>query len=80
MGEDFTVAKVMDLKGLACPMPVVKVSKGIKEVEIGQVIEAHTTDPGALTDFPAWANTSGNEILKTDQQDDVIKFFIARRS
>jgi len=78
MSEDFSVAKVMDLKGLACPMPVVKVSKGIKEVEIGQVIEAITTDPGSLTDFPAWAKTSGNEILKTDQESDVIKFYIKR--
>lgn len=80
MSDDIEVTKVLDLKGLACPMPVVKVSKGIKEVEVGQVIEAHTTDPGALTDFPAWAKTSGNEILKTDQSDDVIKFYIARRS
>ena len=78
MSEDFSVVKVMDLKGLACPMPVVKVSKGIKEVEIGQVIEAITTDPGSLTDFPAWAKTSGNEILKTDQESDVIKFYIKR--
>ena len=78
MAEEFTVAKVMDLKGLACPMPVVKVSKGIKEVGMGEVIEAITTDPGSLTDFPAWAKTSGNEIIKTDQQSDVIKFYIKR--
>ena len=32
MSDDVQVAKVLDLKGLACPMPVVKVSKGIKEV------------------------------------------------
>ncbi len=79
MSEEFEVAKVLDLKGLACPMPVVKVSKGIKEVAVGQVIEALTTDPGSLTDFPAWAKTSGNEILKTDQDGDVIRFYIARR-
>jgi tRNA 2-thiouridine synthesizing protein A len=78
MSNEIQVAKVFDLKGLACPMPVVKVSKGIKEVEVGQVIEAHTTDPGALTDFPAWAKTSGNEIVKTDQQDKLIKFYIKR--
>jgi TusA-related sulfurtransferase len=71
MTEDIKVDKVMDLKGLPCPMPVVKVSKGIKEVEIGQVIEAHSTDPGALTDFPAWARTSGNEILKTEQEGEI---------
>jgi tRNA 2-thiouridine synthesizing protein A len=79
MSADIKVDKVMDLKGMPCPMPVVKVSKGIKEIEIGQVIEAHTTDPGALADFPAWARTSGNEILKTDQTGDVIKFYIKRK-
>ena len=78
MTEEITVEKVMDLKGLPCPMPVVKVSKGIKEVEVGQVIEAHSTDPGSMTDFPAWARTSGNEILKTEEDGDVIKFSIKR--
>ena len=78
MSEDFKVEKTMDLKGLPCPMPVVKVSKGIKDVDVGQVIEAVTTDPGALADFPAWAKTSGNEILKTDSEGGVIKFYIKR--
>ncbi|MBW1698373.1 MAG: sulfurtransferase TusA family protein [Deltaproteobacteria bacterium] len=78
MSEEIRVEKVLDLKGLACPMPVVKVSKGIKEVEVGQVIEAQTTDPGSLTDFPAWARTTGNDILKTEQDGEVIKFFIKR--
>ncbi|HUT70093.1 MAG TPA: sulfurtransferase TusA family protein [Desulfatiglandales bacterium] len=80
MSEEITVDKVMDLKGLACPMPIVKVSKGIKDVEIGQVIEAVTTDPGSLADFPAWARTSGNEILKTDQEGGLIKFYIKRKA
>jgi TusA-related sulfurtransferase len=78
MSDDIQVVKVMDLKGMPCPMPVVKLSKGIKEVEVGQIIEAHSTDPGSMTDFPAWARTSGNEILKTEQDGDVIKFFIKR--
>ena len=78
MAEAINVDKVMDLKGLPCPMPVVKVSKGIKDVQVGQVIEALTTDPGALSDFPAWARTSGNEILKTEQGDGIIKIYIKR--
>lgn len=78
MSDDIKVEKSFDLKGLACPMPVVKISKGIKEVEVGQVVEALTTDPGALTDFPAWARTSGNEIVETNQDGDVIKFYIKR--
>ena len=80
MSDDINVDKTMDFSGLACPMPVVKVSKGIKEIEVGQVLEATTTDPGSLTDFPAWARTSGNEIVKTDQDGDTIKFYIQRKA
>jgi tRNA 2-thiouridine synthesizing protein A len=80
MSEEIQAEKVMDLKGLPCPMPVVKVSKGIKEVEIGQVIEAQTSDPGSLADFPAWAKSSGNEILKTIKENGIIKFYIKRNA
>jgi TusA-related sulfurtransferase len=78
MSDDIQITKTMDLKGMPCPMPVVKVNKGIKEVEVGQVVEAITTDPGSLADFPAWARTSGNEIIKTEQDGKTIKFYIKR--
>ncbi len=75
---DITPDKVLDLKGLPCPMPVVKMSQEINSVEVGQIIEVHTTDPGSLSDFPAWAQTSGNEVLDTAQEGDCIKIFIKR--
>ena len=78
MSNEMKADKTMDLKGLPCPQPVIKVSKGIKEIQVGQVLEAITTDPGALADFPAWARTSGNEILKTEQETGLIRFFIKR--
>ena len=78
MSEDINVAKTMDLKGLACPMPVVKVSKGIKEIEVGEVLKAVTTDPGSLTDFPAWAETTGNEIVQTVSEGENTRFFIKK--
>jgi len=80
MSEPITADKVMDLKGLPCPMPIVKISKGIKEISVGQIVEAITTDPGALSDFPAWARTSGNEILKTEQEGSETHFFIKRNA
>ena len=76
--SDINVAKELDLKGLACPLPVVKVSKGIKEIEVGEVLKAVTTDKGSLTDFPAWAETSGNEIVEVVEGDGVFEFFIRR--
>lgn len=78
MSQEMKVDKEMDLKGLPCPMPVVKISKGIKEVQVGQIVRAITSDPGALADFPAWAKTSGNEILKTEQDGKITSFYIRR--
>ncbi|MBT3178273.1 MAG: sulfurtransferase TusA family protein [Desulfobacula sp.] len=78
MSNEIKADKTLDLKGLACPMPVVKISKGIQEVEIGQVVKAVTTDPGSLTDFPAWARTTGHEIVQTVQGDDEISFYVKR--
>lgn len=79
MSDYIKVEKVIDLKGLPCPVPLMEVSKGIKEVEIDQVIEAITSDPESLADFPTWANVSGNEILKIEQKDGLIRFYIKRK-
>ena len=76
---DYTVAKTLDFKGLACPMPVVKISQQIGSVAIGEVIEVLTTDPGSLADFPAWAKTMGHSILETKQEPGVIKIFVKRQ-
>ena len=76
--SDIKVEKKIDLSGLPCPMPVVKISKEIKTVEVGQIIEAKTTDPGALSDFPAWAQSSGNEIVKVEEGTDGATFFVKR--
>ena len=78
MSDELNVAKELDLKGLPCPMPVVKLSQGIKEVALGQVVKATTTDPGALSDFPAWAKSSGNEIVKTEENAGQTSFFVRR--
>jgi len=76
--SDIAIAKVLDLKGLPCPMQVVKMSQEICSVQIGEVIEVHTTDPGSLSDFPAWASTAGQEVLTTEQNNGMIKIFVKR--
>ena len=50
MNDTIKVSKTFDLKGLSCPMPVVKISKGIKEVDVGEVIEAQTELIGEIQD------------------------------
>ncbi|WP_337134233.1 sulfurtransferase TusA family protein [Priestia megaterium] len=69
--------KVLDAKGLACPMPIVKTKKAMNELEAGQVLEIHATDKGAKNDLAAWAKSGGHELLQTEE-DDVLKFWIKK--
>ncbi len=76
---DYIVTKTLDCKGLACPMPIVKISQQIGAVAVGEVIEVYTTDPGSLADFPAWAKTMGHAILEVKQEPGLIKIFVKRQ-
>ncbi|TMW73000.1 sulfurtransferase TusA family protein [Alteribacter natronophilus] len=70
--------KVLDAKGLACPMPVVKVKKEMDTLETGDVLEVHVTDKGAKADLPAWSKSSGHELLKETEEEGVLKFWFKK--
>ncbi|MFC7060282.1 sulfurtransferase TusA family protein [Halobacillus seohaensis] len=72
------VTKVLDAKGLACPMPIVRTKKAINEIEVGQILEVHATDKGAKSDLAAWTKSGGHELLKDTEEDGVLKFWIKK--
>ena len=51
--------QTLDCSGLSCPMPILKLAKGIKNIDIGQVLEMLATNPGSKTDVPAWCEKTG---------------------
>ncbi|PYZ97798.1 hypothetical protein CR205_04175 [Alteribacter lacisalsi] len=70
--------KVLDVKGLACPMPVVKVKKEMDTLNEGDILEVHVTDKGAKADLPAWGKSSGHELLQNTEEDGVLKFWFKK--
>ncbi|MGD7053110.1 sulfurtransferase TusA family protein [Sutcliffiella horikoshii] len=72
------VNKVLDAKGLACPMPLVKTKKALNEVNAGEILEVITTDKGAKTDLAAWCKATGNELLDMKEENDVFTFYIQK--
>ncbi len=71
-------AMTLDLKGLLCPLPVVKIAQAVKKVNVGDLIEATATDPGVLADIPAWARTSGHELVSLEKANGLIRFVVKR--
>lgn len=78
MADDIKVDLELDLKGLLCPLPMVRVSQNINNVPVGGIIRAVATDPGALADIPSWARTTGNEIVKQEQDGSDLIFYVKR--
>ncbi|RDI41884.1 sulfurtransferase TusA family protein [Falsibacillus pallidus] len=71
---------VLDAKGLACPMPIVKTKKSMNGMEPGQVLEVLATDKGSKADIKAWAESTGHQYLGTIEEDDVLKHYIRKSS
>ncbi|MFQ5856405.1 MAG: sulfurtransferase TusA family protein [Anaerolineae bacterium] len=78
MATTLTADKVLDCSGLLCPIPVIKTSKAIKEIEVGQVLKMIATDPGAPADMEAWSRQTGNELLTSEQENGNFTFYIRR--
>jgi tRNA 2-thiouridine synthesizing protein A len=75
---DETEDRVLDCRGLQCPMPVVWVGREIRALGPGRVLKVLATDRGAVADFPAWAIDTGNEVLQWHEDGDHLVFYIRR--
>lgn len=62
----------LDARRMLCPMPVIKTQNKIKELEDGDILDVVCTDPGALSDIPAWARINGHEVIEHRENDDEI--------
>jgi TusA-related sulfurtransferase len=76
--SEVTEDRVLDMRGFQCPIPVVKTNLAIREMADGEVLKVLATDKGALSDFPAWAEDTGNQLLSSGEEGDALVFFIRK--
>ncbi|MDP6885082.1 MAG: sulfurtransferase TusA family protein [Rhodospirillales bacterium] len=68
----------LDVKGLNCPLPVLRANKVIKGLMAGDVLRVVVTDPAALSDFAAYCETTGHELVDSVEADGVYTITIRR--
>jgi tRNA 2-thiouridine synthesizing protein A len=76
--SEIAVKETLDVRGLACPMPVVKTRLAIDKLEVGDVLRVLATDRGSLTDIPAWAEATGNKVVSADDAGGEITFLVEK--
>ena len=69
----------LDVKGLNCPLPILRTKKALSEMSSGQVLRVLATDPGAVKDFHAFARQTGNQLLSDAQVDQAFEFYFKRK-
>jgi tRNA 2-thiouridine synthesizing protein A len=70
--------ETLDAKGLMCPMPIVKLSKKMKEMPVGKVLELISDDIGSKEDVPAWCKRTGNELVSTKEEGGAYHYYIKK--
>lgn len=74
-----TIARTLDLKGLSCPIPIVRTAQAMKQLAPGDCVEVLATDPGSVKDFAAWSKTTGNPLVTTSQDAGVFRFVLMKK-
>ncbi|HEX7045372.1 MAG TPA: sulfurtransferase TusA family protein [Burkholderiales bacterium] len=68
----------LDVRGLSCPLPILKTKKALNSMQSGQTIRVLATDPGSMLDFKAFAAQTGNALLEAAEADGVYTFVIRK--
>ncbi len=69
----------VDAVGLNCPLPILRTKKMLATMQSGEVIKVRATDAGAAHDFPAFAKQTGNALVASTTEGNVLVFFLKRR-
>ena len=68
----------LDLRGLRCPLPVLRTKKAMKPMLEDSVLLVKTSDPGSVSDFKAYCEATGNKLLEDSESDGVFYFSIQK--
>jgi tRNA 2-thiouridine synthesizing protein A len=71
--------KQLDVRGLLCPLPILRTKKSLADMTTGQVLKIAATDPGAIIDFQVFANQTGNELLSLSETTEEFIFYMKKK-
>lgn len=69
----------LDVRQLACPLPILRAKKSLAQMISGQVLKVMATDKEAPKDFEVFCRQTGNELVSSTGQDGEFVFLIRRR-
>jgi tRNA 2-thiouridine synthesizing protein A len=69
----------LDVRQLACPLPILRAKKSLATMQSGQILKVHATDKKSPDDFAQFCKQTGNELLAYEVSGDEFVFTLRRR-
>ena len=71
---------IVDTRGLFCPMPIIKTSEAVRNIDPGLFVEIISDDPAIEADMPAWCSSHGHVIQSMDKDESgVFRILVQKR-
>lgn len=70
--------KELDVRGLNCPLPLLRAKKSLSQMMPGEVLKVLTTDPAAEIDFKVFSELSGNPLLSVEKEETCLVFYFRK--
>ena len=71
--------EILDATGLLCPLPVLKLRKHLKSIDIGTLITVLADDPAAAVDIPHFCNETGHELVSKTNSENGVKEYTVKK-
>jgi len=72
--------KELDVRGLNCPLPLLRTKKMLSQMNAGEVIKVLATDPAADIDFTVYSEVTGNKIISSKKTKTEMVFFLQKKA
>jgi tRNA 2-thiouridine synthesizing protein A len=79
IGRAEMAEKILNLRGLKCPLPALRTRKALSGMARGDVLVVECTDPLAAVDIPTLINQTGDTLDDTSRAAKVITFRIRKK-
>jgi tRNA 2-thiouridine synthesizing protein A len=70
---------VLDVKGMSCPLPVLRANRALRGLKAGERLRVLATDRASVADFQAYCRETGHALLAWSEEAGVFSFLIRHR-
>lgn len=71
---------LLDVKGLNCPMPLLKAKRTLNGMAVGERLRVLATDPGSMKDFTVFAKQAGHDLLEANEEEGIFSYLLVKNA